>query len=42
MALSTLLLEGLFATLVIDAYEGIEVSTFDVPGAYLYADMPKD
>ena len=42
MALPKLLLEGLFATLVIDAYEGIEVSTFDVPGAYFYADIPKD
>lgn len=27
---------------MIDAYTGREVATFDVPGAYLHADMPKD
>ena len=27
---------------MIDAYEGIEVSTFDFPGAYLHADVSKD
>ena len=30
-------LEALFTTLIIDTYEEIDVSTFDVPGAYLYA-----
>ena len=38
----TVSLEGLFATLVIDAYEGRDVATFDIPGAYLHALMPKD
>ena len=38
----TLFLEGLFTTLVIDAYKGREVATFDVPGAYLHADIPTD
>ena len=35
-------LEGLFVTLVIDAYEGRDIATFDIPGAYLHALMPKD
>ena len=38
----TVYLEGLFETLVIDAYEGRDVATFDIPGAYLHALMPKD
>ena len=42
MASPTLLLEGLFTTLVIDAHEGREISTFDVKGAYLHADMPRE
>ena len=37
----TVLREVLIATLVIYAYKGIELVTFDVPGDYLYADMPK-
>ena len=41
VASPTVLLEGLFSTLAIDAYEGIEVAIFDVPGAYLHVDMPK-
>ena len=42
VASPTISLEGLFTTLVIDVYEGREVDTFDIPGAYLHADMPKD
>ena len=42
MASPTVSLEGFFATLVIDSYKGREVSTFDVPGAYFNANMPKD
>ena len=36
------LIEVLFTTLVIDAYEGREVATFDDPGTYFHADMTKD
>ena len=39
MALPTVSLEGLFTTHVVDAYGGID---FDVPGAYLHIDIPKD
>ena len=38
----TVLLSGLFSTLVINAYEGREVATFDVTGAYLRVDIPQD
>ena len=38
----TVSLEVLLGTLMIDAYEGKDVATFDVPGAYLHAEMPKD
>ena len=38
----TVSLEGLFVTLVIDAYENRDVTTFDIPGAYLYAPHPSD
>ena len=31
--------EGLFTTVVIYAYKGRELTTFDVPGAYFHADM---
>ena len=34
-------MEGLLATMVIDAYEDREVATFDVPGVYLQIDLPK-
>ena len=42
MASPTVLLEGVFTTLVIDEYEGREVSIYHVPGSYLHEDMPKD
>ena len=32
--------KSLFALLLIDVHEGIEVHTFDVPGAYLHASLP--
>ena len=35
-------LEVLFCTLIIDAREGCNLSTVDVPGAYLHAEIPKD
>ena len=38
----TLSLESLFTTLVIDAHEERNVATFDIPRAYLHADMPSD
>ena len=31
-----------FTTLVIDAHEERDVATFDIPGAYLHAEMPAD
>jgi KUP system potassium uptake protein len=34
--------ESLMASLVIDAFEGRDVAIFDIPGAYLNADMPDD
>ena len=42
IASPTVSLEGLLKTLVIDAYEEREVETFEIPGAYLHAEMPKD
>jgi hypothetical protein len=38
----TIALASLFTTMIIDAQEGRAVQTFDVPGACLHADMPKD
>ena len=37
----TVSLESLFKTLVIDAYEERDIATFDIPGAYLHANMPE-
>lgn len=42
VASPTVSLEGLIASLVIDANEGRMVNTFDVPGAFLQAPMPED
>jgi hypothetical protein len=42
VASPTVSLEALLATLMVDVYEGRDVATFDVPGAYLHAEMPKD
>ena len=38
----TCAMESLIATLVIDAYEGRDVGVYDVPGAFLQSDIPKD
>ena len=38
----TVHLEALLTTLKTDALEGGDTSVFDVPGAYLHDDMPKD
>ena len=35
-------LEALLTSLTIDAHKGRDVDIFDVPGAYLSADMPED
>ena len=42
VASPTVSLEGLITLLIIDAYEGRDVSSFDVPGAYLHAIMPSE
>jgi hypothetical protein len=42
IASPTVALESLLTSLVIDVFEGRDVGTFDVPGAYLHAEMPKD
>lgn len=42
VASPTVALESLLSTWVIDAFEGRDIATFDVPGAYLHAEMPKD
>ena len=39
VAAPTTTLEFLIVTLLIDAYEGRDTSTFDVTGAYLQADL---
>ena len=38
----TVLLEALLCTLMIGAHEGRDVDIFDVPGAYLYEEIPKN
>ena len=38
----TISLEALFPSLIIYAHEGRDVGIFDIPGAYLNADMPED
>ena len=35
-------LEALFCTLIVYAHEGRDVETFDIPGAYMHADMQND
>ena len=42
VASPTVSLEGLITSLIIDAYEGRDVASFDVPGAYLHAKMPNE
>ena len=38
----TIFLESLMASLLIDAHEERDVAIFDVPGAYLHAELPPD
>ena len=38
----TVSLEAIVGTLLIDAHEDRDVAIFDVPGAYLQAEMPKE
>ena len=40
VASPTVSLEGLITSLIIDAYKGKDVGSFDVPGAYLDAKVP--
>ena len=39
VASPTASLESIITTLLIDAHEGRDVAIFDVPGAYLHADL---
>ena len=39
---STIVLEALFASLLINSHEGRAVQTFDVPGEYIHASLPDD
>ena len=38
----TISLKALFSTMLIDAHKGRYIATFDIPGAYLHAKIPKD
>ncbi len=38
----TVLMEAVFITVVVDAYEGCNVTCFDIPGAFLHADSDED
>mmetsp|Transcript_26947 Transcript_26947/g.39879 ORF Transcript_26947/g.39879 Transcript_26947/m.39879 type:complete len:200 (-) Transcript_26947:1357-1956(-) len=42
VASPTVSLEAVLTTLVIDAHEKRDIAIFDVPGAYLHADFPKE
>ena len=42
VTLPTVSLESLFTTLVIDAYEERYIANFEIPGAYLHAEMLAD
>ena len=42
VASPTCVLESHISTLIIDAYENRDVAVFDIPGAYLHAETPKD
>ena len=35
-------LEELFFTLIVGEHEGCDVDTFEIPDAYLHAEIPKD
>ena len=42
IASPTLQLESLFISMMIDVLEGRDIAIFDIPGAYLHAEMPED
>lgn len=42
IALPTASIEAIIATLLIDVYEAQKVAIFDIPGAYLHAEMPPE
>ena len=42
VASPTVGLESILSTLLVDAHEGRAVGIFDIPGAYLHAEMPKE
>ena len=42
VAQPTVSLESLFTPLVIDAYEERDIATFNIPGAFLHAEIPAD
>ena len=42
VASTTVLIEVLLSTLMIDAYKVTDVDNFECLGAYLHTDMPKD
>ena len=35
-------LEELFTTIMVDIFEGRDVATFEIPGAYIHSDIPED
>ena len=38
----TVSLDTIFCTLIVDAHEIRNMTNFDIPGAYLHADTPKE
>ena len=42
VASPTCALESYMTSLVIDAYEERDIAIYDIPGAYLHAEMPED
>eukprot|EP00957_Ditylum_brightwellii_P210959 15365606-Ditylum_brightwellii.AAC.1 len=38
----TVALESLISTLIIDIYEGRDIATFNIPGAYLHVSIPDE
>ena len=40
--LPTVAMESVFITAVIDTHEGRDVACFDIPGAFLHADVDED
>ena len=42
VASPTVSLEYLLTTLLVDVFKGRDVATFDIPGAYLHAEIPEN